>query len=100
MERNVASVFEDIAVAPLPQDVLELQETAEMVQLSLSSIPGNYREALKDHYYEKRPLTVIAEARGLSEGAAKSLLHRARMAFKAALLRLNGERPRHNESMR
>lgn len=76
--------YQKLATSPLPEDVLHEKETKELVQLTLASIPGNYREVLTHHYLEQRPLKEIATLHGLSEGAIKSLLYRARLAFKTA----------------
>lgn len=71
-------------VSPLGEDVLERQETAELVQMTLSSLPRRYRNVLRDHYSRRRSLRQVAASEGLSEGAVKSLLHRARRAFKVS----------------
>jgi len=47
---------------------------------------GNYQQVLTMHYIEQRPLKEIAASHGLSEGAIKSLLYRARLAFKTAFV--------------
>jgi RNA polymerase sigma-70 factor (ECF subfamily) len=56
--------------------------------MTLANIPGNYKLVLKEHYYQQKALREIAVSMGVSEGAAKAMLHRARKAFKAAFLRL------------
>lgn len=78
-----------IATEPLPQEVLESQETADMVRMTLSGIPDSYKQALTEHYYNRTPLKDIAAAVGISDGAAKAMLHRARQAFKVAFLKLS-----------
>ena len=80
--------FEKIATEPLPDEIIQLKETAELVQMTLANIPANYREVLKEYYYQKKALKEIADCQGVSKGAAKALLHRARMAFKKAFLTL------------
>lgn len=69
---------------PLPDEIIERRETAELVRMALSNLPERYREALTRHYCEKESLAEIARAGSTTEGAVKSLLHRARLAFKAA----------------
>ena len=56
----------------------------ELVQAALSNLPEHYREALTLHYCQQRSLEEIAGSRGTNAGAVKSLLHRARLAFKTA----------------
>jgi RNA polymerase sigma-70 factor (ECF subfamily) len=85
-DRRLLAAYRQLATAPLPEDILHQQETKELVQLTLASIPGNYQQVLTQHYLEQRPLKEIAASHGLSEGAIKSLLHRARLAFKTAFV--------------
>lgn len=85
-DRRLLAAYRQLATAPLPEDVLHQQETKELVQLTLANIPGNYHQVLAQHYLEQRPLRDIAASHGLSEGAIKSLLHRARLAFKTAFV--------------
>ena len=84
IDRKLVAAYRELATAPLPEEVLEREETAELVHMTLSSIPGNYERALKRHYYQRQSLKEIARAEGMTEGAVKSLLHRARLAFKTA----------------
>ncbi|MHC4458338.1 MAG: RNA polymerase sigma factor [Planctomycetota bacterium] len=81
--------YELIATEPLPVEVLERQETAELVQMTLANIPGNYKLVLTEHYYRRKALKEIALSMGISEAAVKSLLHRARDAFKVTFLKLS-----------
>jgi RNA polymerase sigma-70 factor (ECF subfamily) len=84
-DRRLAAALSRLGAAPLPDEVLEREETAELVRAALSNLPEHYQEALRDRYHEERPLREIAASRGMTEGAVKSLLHRARLAFRAAL---------------
>jgi len=85
-DRRLLAAYQQLATAPLPEDALHQQETKELVQLTLASIPGNYQQVLTQHYLEHQPLKEMAASHGLSEGAIKSLLHRARLAFKTAFV--------------
>lgn len=88
IDRYLLHCFELIATEPLPDEVLEKQETAELIQMTLTNIPGNYKFVLTEHYYQHKKLKEISVSMGISEGAAKVMLHRARKAFKAAFLKL------------
>jgi RNA polymerase sigma-70 factor (ECF subfamily) len=83
-DRLLAQAYAELATAPLADEVLERAETAELVQLTLSSIPGNYSRVLTEHYRDAQPIKAIARRQGLTEGAVKSMLHRAREAFRQA----------------
>ena len=72
LDRKLLSTYRSLATTPLPDEVLESEETVEMVQLTLSSIPGNYRKALLDHYQQKKSLKEIARLEGTTEGAVKT----------------------------
>lgn len=85
-DRRLLATYKQLAIAPLPEEILHRQETKELVHLTLASIPGNYQQVLTMHYIEQRPLKEIATSQGLSEGAIKSMLHRARLAFKTAFV--------------
>jgi RNA polymerase sigma-70 factor (ECF subfamily) len=89
IDERLVAAFRQIDQSPLPDQALEQQETVELVQMALANLPDGYREALKQHYCEQRSLQQIASSRGTTEGAIKSLLHRARLAFKAAVRTLS-----------
>jgi RNA polymerase sigma-70 factor (ECF subfamily) len=84
IDARLVGAFHALESTPLPDEVVERQETAELVQTTLSNLPEGYRRALREHYCEQRSVHEMATARSVSEGAVKSLLHRSRLAFKAA----------------
>jgi len=88
IDSGLLTAFEQIATEPLPDEVIERAETAQLVQMTLANIPANYKDVLKQYYYQLKPPKEIALAVGVSEGAIKTMLYRARQAFKAAFLRL------------
>jgi RNA polymerase sigma-70 factor (ECF subfamily) len=84
VDQRLISAFSALAEEPLPDEVLQRQETAELVRMALSNLPCRYQRALEQRYYQQHSLKEIAATEGLTEGAVKSLLHRARAAFQAA----------------
>ena len=88
IDRHLLRAYELIATEPLPDEILEREETAELVRMTLANIPGNYKAVLVERYYQQKALKEIAVSLGVSEGAVRVMLHRARNAFKAAFLRL------------
>jgi RNA polymerase sigma-70 factor (ECF subfamily) len=84
IDSRLLEAYRRIESAPLPDRVLEQQETADLVRMTLSNLPANYRRALTQRYCEQWSLQEIAASIGTTEGAVKSLLHRARLAFKTA----------------
>jgi RNA polymerase sigma-70 factor, ECF subfamily len=87
---DLVILYEQIATQPLPDEVLLQKETADLVRATLTTIPGNYNQVLYDYYWRGMELKEIARLRELSESSVKSMLHRARLAFKETFTRLAG----------
>jgi RNA polymerase sigma-70 factor (ECF subfamily) len=90
IQADLVILYQQIATLPLPDEVLEKKETADLVRATLTTIPGNYNQVLCDFYFRDMDLKAISRARNLSESAVKSLLHRARIAFRETFTRLAG----------
>lgn len=84
LDATLARAYKSLAIEPLPDEILQRSELTALVQATMSSIPTNYRQALNEYYYEKKSARDVGTSLGITEGAAKSLLHRARQAFKTA----------------
>ena len=80
-DEEIDAILAQIAHEPLPEWVLEREETRELVGATLSSLPPAYRKVLVDKYVEDRSVAQIAAGESLSAKAAESRLHRARLAF-------------------
>jgi RNA polymerase sigma-70 factor (ECF subfamily) len=74
----------DHASEALPPETIERRETAELVQMALAHLPESYRWALVEHYFERRSLADMRRGTTMTDSAVKSLLHRARSAFRTA----------------
>ncbi len=88
VDKALLASFQRLATDPLPPEILERRETRDLVQMTLASIPGNYRTVLILYYHRGLSLRDIATRAKKSEGAVKVLLHRARQTFKEAFSRL------------
>ena len=66
---------------PLPDWVLERQETQELVGATLSSLPPAYRDVLVDKYVEGKSVPEMARDADKGVKAVESTVHRARSAF-------------------
>ena len=88
LDAELRAWFERLTTEPLPPEVLERSETKDLVQMTLASIPGNYRMVLVLRYHRGLSLRDIATRARKSEGAVKVLLHRARQAFRETFSRL------------
>lgn len=82
VDRAMMEAFDRMERDALVDEVIERRETRDLVHLALSSLPDLYRRALEEKYVEDRTLDRMAKDRGVSEDAVKSLLARARRAFR------------------
>lgn len=80
-DSEIDDILSRVQSEPLPEWVLEKQETQELVGATLSSLPPNYRRALVDKYIEGLSVTQMAAESGKGAKATESMLHRARLAF-------------------
>lgn len=82
IDATLAQTFAAMAEAPLPGEVLERAETRDLVQTAIANLPEQYRRALTRKYVDGESLEALARELGLSVDATKSLLARARRAFR------------------
>lgn len=80
--KNTQAVWPD--PAPGPDVVLATAETISRIWLVLAALPDRFSRLLEQHYRAGIPLVELARQEGLSPGGIKSLLHRARQAFRQA----------------
>lgn len=85
---DVSRYFETIDIRPLPDEVLEREETAGMVRSALSQLESKERAVLEAKYIEGLAAADIAQQMGTTEKAVHSLLYRARISFRRELERL------------
>ena len=79
---------QDALVSSEPEHsaALEAADDAAVVRLALSKLTPRHREVLLATMYEEKSISQIAAQVELSENATRQLLHRARAAFKVALI--------------
>jgi RNA polymerase sigma-70 factor, ECF subfamily len=82
IDASLAQIFESLADAPLPGDVLERAETRALVNMTITHLPEQYQVVLARKYVDGDSLEILARDLGLSIDAVKSLLARARRAFR------------------
>lgn len=68
--------------AATPQEILQRKQTCELVVAKLMELPDGYRIVLLLRDIEGYSTEEAAKALGMTEGALKVRLHRARAAFK------------------
>ena len=72
----------------LPEDVLQREETRELVGMTLANLPPPYQELLSAKYCGEQSLAEIAQQRDCTVDSVKSMLRRARAAFRDCFLTL------------
>ena len=82
IDATLAQTFAAMAERPLPGEVLERAETRDLVHMAIANLPDQYRTALTRKYVDGESLETLAGELGISVDATKSLLARARRAFR------------------
>ncbi|MBA2544869.1 MAG: RNA polymerase sigma factor [Deltaproteobacteria bacterium] len=82
IDATLAQTFASMAELPLPGEVLERAETRDLVHMAVANLPEQYRNALTRKYVDGESLETLAGELGISVDATKSLLARARRAFR------------------
>ncbi len=72
-------------VHPLPDELLERQETLEVLEQGLMSLSPKLRTAFVLFELEGLPMKEVAKVLGISESAAKVRVHRARLLLQKYL---------------
>ncbi|MCC6526493.1 MAG: RNA polymerase sigma factor [Polyangiaceae bacterium] len=88
LDDTLTRALESLEREALLDEVLEQKETHDLVYLAMDNLPDSYRRVLEQKYVDGATLEALATERGLSVDAVKSLLARARRAFREALVAL------------
>lgn len=86
---DIRACFKDLATCELPDELLEKQETADLVRQALEKIDPREHKVLKLKYIEDLSAREIAERIQMTEKAVHSLLYRARNALRDILCQIN-----------
>src|SRR5687768_22258 len=82
IDESLAQIFSALDQVPLTDEVIARDETRDLVNMTIANLPEKYREVLHAKYVEGTSLSEMARKMELSEDAIKSLLARARRAFR------------------
>ena len=82
IDATLAQTFAAMAERPLPGEVLERAETRDLVHMAVANLPEQYRIVLTRKYVDGESLETLSGELGISIDATKSLLARARRAFR------------------
>jgi RNA polymerase sigma-70 factor (ECF subfamily) len=86
MDKELLALYAQLDAQPFGDEVLQREETREMVNATMSQLPPHYRETLEAKYFEGKSVRDIAQAQKTTEKAVESQLTRARNAFRATFL--------------
>ena len=75
---------ESLRVGEAPQDEIERRDVVRRTLAGLASLPERQREALLRTAVDGRSQAEVAAAMGLTDGAVRQLVHRARHSLRAA----------------
>jgi len=82
IDQTLAQIFSALDREPLSDEVIARSETRDLVNVAFSNLPEHYRDVLEEHYVSGDSIADLAARREVSSDAAKSLLARARRAFR------------------
>ncbi len=88
MDRELLAVYARLEAEPLAEELLQREETRELVNATMSQLPTRYREALEAKYVAGQSVRGLAESWQTTEKAVESQLTRARKAFRATFVAL------------
>src|SRR5262249_45205465 len=88
MDRELLTFYARLDSEPFTDELLQREETRELVNATMSQLPPHYREALEAKYVDGSSVRDLASRLHVSEKAVESQLTRARKAFRATFLAL------------
>ena len=89
VDHELLAVFARLEAEPFADELLQREETCELVNATMAQLPPHYREALHAKYVTGKSVRDLASAWQTTEKAVESQLNRARKAFRAMFLTLS-----------
>lgn len=84
VDHKLVTAFERMEREALADDVLEQREVQDLVHMAMGHLADHHRRLLERKYLEDATLADLSVELGVSEDAVKSMLARARRAFREA----------------
>src|SRR5262249_59046549 len=88
MDKELPPFYPRLDSEPFSDELLQREETRELVNATMSQLPEHYRETLEAKYVNGSSVRDLAGRLHVSEKAVESQLTRARKAFRATFLAL------------
>ena len=82
IDQTLGQLFKALDQAPLSDEVIGRTETRELVNMTIANLPDHYGAVLQHKYVDGESIEALAARLALSQAATKSLLSRAREAFR------------------
>ncbi len=82
---DISSYIDEIDTKPLPDEIIERQETADIVRWALERLESDEKEVLMAKYFEGLLTDEIARKMQTTEKTVQNLLYRARLSFRKTL---------------
>ncbi len=89
LDHELLGFYASLETEPFNDELLEREETRDLVNATMAQLPDHYRETLEEKYVQGKSQREMAERRQLSEKALESQLTRARSAFRVTFLALS-----------
>jgi RNA polymerase sigma-70 factor (ECF subfamily) len=89
VDGDISAYLDVMDTEPLPDELLENKETADIVRTALGQLEEKEQTALRAMYIEGLSAREIAERMELTEKAVHSILYRARNSLRAKLKQLS-----------
>ena len=82
IDLTLGQIFESLDKKPLSDELLVRSQTRDLVNMAVANLPERYRTVLELRYVHAQSVEEMAGELDLGKEAAKSLLARARRAFR------------------
>jgi RNA polymerase sigma factor (sigma-70 family) len=89
LDQELLGLYTKLEAEPFGAEILQREETRELVNATMAQLPDHYRVTLEEKYLHGKTQREMAERWQLSEKALESQLTRARTAFRATFLALS-----------
>lgn len=89
LDEELLGLYARLEAEPFGDELLQREETRDLVNATMAQLPDHYRETLEEKYVHGKSQREMAERWRLSEKALESQLTRARKAFRATFLALS-----------
>jgi RNA polymerase sigma factor (sigma-70 family) len=86
---DLLGLYAKLDTEPFDDELLQREETRDLVNATMAELPDHYREVLEQKYVQGKSQREMAERWQLSEKAIESQLTRARKAFRETFLALS-----------